>query len=299
MARGRGRRVDGWLVVDKPEGVTSTQAVGRARWAFDARKAGHAGTLDPLATGLLAVAFGEATKTVPFAQEGDKTYRFVVRWGEATATDDREGEVVARSDRRPSREEIEAILPRFLGEIMQTPPAFSAIKVAGERAYDLARKGKDVALAARPITVRALRLLSMPDADRAEFEMICGKGGYVRSMARDLGEALGTVAHVDRLRRTASGGFSLDDAVGWEELEALRDDPGRGARLLPVTAELAGMALVEVGEATAARLRNGDAGGAPKAAAPYCATRGGAPVAIVEPRGPRMAVARGFTPPPS
>ncbi|MEO1611168.1 MAG: tRNA pseudouridine(55) synthase TruB, partial [Pseudomonadota bacterium] len=179
MARKRkGDKVDGWLIVDKPEGVTSTQVVGRARWAFNAQKAGHAGTLDPLATGLLAVAFGEATKTVPYAQDGLKTYHFTARWGEASATDDREGEIIATSDARPTPAAIEAALPRFTGEIMQTPPVFSAIKVDGARAYDMARKGEDVALQARPIWIEALRLLSIDDADHATFEMICGKGGY-------------------------------------------------------------------------------------------------------------------------
>lgn len=296
MARKRGRSVDGWLVVDKPEGVTSTQVVGRVRWAFDARKAGHAGTLDPLATGLLAVALGEATKTVPFAQDGLKTYRFTAKWGEATATDDREGEVTARSDRRPTPEEIAAVLPRFTGAIMQTPPVYSAIKVGGARAYDLARGGADVSLNARPITVRALSLLGAPDADHAEFEMVCGKGGYVRAMARDIAGALGTVAHVSALRRVSSGGFTLDGAVGWDELETLKTDPARDARLLPVVAGLSGMEVREVGEATAARLRNGDAGGAPKSARAYCATLAGEPVAILAPKGSVMTVQRGFAP---
>lgn len=278
----RGNPVDGWLIVDKPEGVTSTQVVGRARWAFDAQKAGHAGTLDPLASGLLAVAFGEATKTVPFAQEGLKTYRFIARWGEATTTDDREGEICARSGHRPNRAEILAILSRFTGEIMQTPPVYSAIKVDGARAYDLARKGEDVELAARPIFIERLSLLAMPDADHAEFEMVCGKGGYVRSMARDLGAALGTVAHVMALRRLSSGGFTLEGAVSFDELEGFRGDEGAEARLLPVAAGLAGAPCVEIDPDAAARLSLGDIRAAPVLDHPvYWAAAGGVPVAIL------------------
>lgn len=257
--RKRGRLVDGWLIVDKPECFTSSNVVGRARWAFDARKAGHAGTLDPLATGLLAVAFGEATKAVPYAQDGLKTYRFRVKWGEATTTDDREGEVCDTSPVRPSEDEIRAVLPRFTGDIMQRPPAFSAIKVGGERAYDLARRGDAPALAARPIHVERLSRLSSPDADHAEFEMVCGKGGYVRSVGRDLGEALGTRAHVVGLRRVASGAFSLEGAMTYDALEALRDDDARDRRLAPVEAGLAGMPRVDLAPDAAARLATGDA----------------------------------------
>ncbi len=288
--RKRGREVDGWLIVDKPEGMGSTEVVARARRAYDAAKAGHAGTLDPLATGLLAVAFGEATKTVPYAQEGLKTYRFTARWGEATATDDREGEVVARSDIRPSRAEIEAVLPRFLGEIMQRPPAFSAIRVDGARAYDLARKGEAPELAARPIRIERLSLLATPDPDRAEFEMICGKGGYVRSMARDLGEALGTVAHVAALRRIASGGFTLEGAAAPAAL-------GEGAPppLLPVEAGLAGLPAVEVDEAAALRLEAGVAAAAPPAPAPiFWAARAGRAVAVLEAAGDGARIRRVF-----
>lgn len=285
--RKKGRDVDGWLIVDKPEGLTSTQVVSRARWAFDAKKAGHAGTLDPLATGLLAVAFGEATKTVPYAQEGLKTYRFTARWGVATTTDDREGEIVARSDRRPDRAEIEAILPRFTGDIMQTPPVYSAIKVEGERAYELARRGEAPELASRPIRIESLRLLACDDADHATFEMFCGKGGYVRSMARDLGEALGTVAHVASLRRLASGGFTLEGALAYDTLEALKTDETRDARLLPTAAGLAGVPVADVSEREAARLRHGDAAAAPRSlpdlsAGVFWARSGGAPVAILE-----------------
>ncbi|QIE56813.1 tRNA pseudouridine(55) synthase TruB [Pikeienuella piscinae] len=280
--RKRGTPVDGWLIVDKPEGVTSTQVVGRARWAFNAAKAGHAGTLDPLATGLLAVAFGEATKTVPYAQHGLKTYRFTARWGEATTTDDREGEICERSDRRPDRAAIEAVLAGFIGEIMQRPPIFSAIKVDGARAYDLARRGDDVTLAARPIHVERLTLLETPNPDTAIFEMVCGKGGYVRSMARDLGGSLGTCAHVTALRRLASGGFTLDGAAAFADLETFRDDAGANARLLPVSAGLSGLRRVEVDATTAQRIGAGDTAAAPYLDAPaYWVSLAGAPVAIL------------------
>ncbi|MEM8751880.1 MAG: tRNA pseudouridine(55) synthase TruB [Pseudomonadota bacterium] len=272
------RDVDGWLIVDKPEGVGSTAVVGRARWAFNARKAGHAGTLDPLATGLVAIAFGGATKIVPFAQDGLKTYRFTVRWGVATTTDDREGEVAETSENRPTAEEIEAALPAFRGEVMQTPPVFSAVKVAGERAYDLARKGRDVSLAPRPILIERLELIERPDADHAVFEMVCGKGGYVRSVGRDLGRALGTCAHVTALRRVSSGAFTLDHAVGYDELERLRDDPAADARLAPARLGLGDMPEVSVGAAAAERLSRGIADAAPAAEAPvYWASHRGAP----------------------
>lgn len=293
MARRRGRPVDGWLIVDKPEGIGSTGVVGRARRAFDAEKAGHAGTLDPLATGLLAIAFGEATKTVPYAQEGEKTYRFTARWGEATTTDDREGPVSATSPRRPSREEIEAALPAFTGRIMQRPPAFSAIKVEGARAYDLARGGEAPDLAARPIDVARLSLLAMPDEDHAEFEMVCGKGGYVRAMARDLGERLGTCAHVTALRRVASGAFTLEGATAFAELE-----PGLSeARLLPVSAGLAGLPRVEVSALAASRIRMGEAAAAPPGPAPlFWAAHEGAPVAVIEAAGGAARIRRVFRP---
>ena len=280
--RKKGDPVHGWLVVDKPEGVTSTQVVGRARWAFNAQKAGHAGTLDPLATGLLAVAFGEATKTVPYAQDGLKTYRFVARWGEATTTDDREGEVAETSPVRPTPADIEAVLPRFTGDIMQTPPAFSAIKVDGRRAYDMARKGEEVALAARPIHIRRLTLTEVIDADHAAFEMVCGKGGYVRSMARDLALALGSVGRVETLRRVESGGFTLNGALTFEGLEAMRADEGRGARILPVSAGLAGLTEAPVSPETARRLRAGDQSAVPLIhEAAFWASDCGAPVAIL------------------
>ena len=213
--RKKGRPVHGWLVLDKPYDYGSTEAVSRLRWFAGAQKAGHAGTLDPLATGLLPIAFGEATKTVPYVQEGLKTYRFTARWGEATSTDDTEGEVTARSDVHPDAEAIEAALPAFTGTIQQRPPAFSAIKVDGERAYDLARDGAAVELEARPITVESFRLVEAREGE-AVLEAVTGKGAYVRALVRDLAEALGTVGHVSALRRTRVGPFGEADMVTME-----------------------------------------------------------------------------------
>ena len=261
--RRRGRPVDGWLVIDKPAGVGSTQAVGKARWAFGAQKAGHAGTLDPLATGVLAVAFGEATKTIPYVMDSLKAYRFTIRWGVATATDDAEGAPVATSETRPAAEAVRAALPGFEGEIMQVPPAFSAVKVAGERAYAMARDGEAVELAARPIRVESLRLLATPDRDHAELEMVCGKGGYVRSVARDLGERLGCLGHVSALRRIWSGPFEEADAVAFEEIDALREAGALEARLLPVAAGLHDVPSLAVSADAAAALRQGRPAPAP------------------------------------
>ncbi|MGF1501992.1 MAG: tRNA pseudouridine(55) synthase TruB [Paracoccaceae bacterium] len=254
--RRKGNPVDGWLLIDKPEGVTSTQVVAKARWALRAQKAGHAGTLDPLATGLLAVAFGEATKTVPVAQEGLKTYRFTLRLGQRTETDDAEGAVTAESADRPSDAAIAAALPAFEGEIAQVPPQFSAIKVAGERAYDIARDGETVALEARPVWVERLALVARPDADHAVLDMVCGKGGYVRSIARDLGEALGCHGHVATLRRRASGAFSVETALPMDALDAVREGT-LAAPLLPLEAGLADLPEVRVTAASAAALRQG------------------------------------------
>jgi tRNA pseudouridine55 synthase len=206
-------------VLDKPEDVTSTDAVAIVRRLFNANKAGHAGTLDPLATGILPIALGEATKTVPFAVDGAKTYRFTVRWGAETSTDDSEGPVTNTSDRRPTLAEIEALLPRFTGEIMQTPPQFSAIKINGERAYDIARDGETVELEPRPVTIDSLRLVDMPDAATSIFEADCGKGTYVRALARDMGRALQCFGHIIALRRTRVGPFHESDSV---QLDALR-----------------------------------------------------------------------------
>ena len=209
MARKRkGDPVSGWICLDKPYDLTSTHAVSRVRRAFNAQKAGHAGTLDPLATGILPIALGEATKTVPFLMDADKAYRFTIAWGRTTATFDREGETLAESDVRPSALEVEALLPRFVGEIQQIPPAYSAIKVDGERAYDLARAGEVVELKARPVVIHSARVADASDPDHVTLEIECGKGTYVRAIVRDLAEGLGACGHVSDLRRTRVGGFT-------------------------------------------------------------------------------------------
>jgi tRNA pseudouridine55 synthase len=249
------RPISGWIILDKPYGMTSTQAVGKLRWLYGAEKAGHAGTLDPLATGLLPIALGEATKTVPFVQDGRKRYRFELNWGVATSTDDTEGEVIATSAVRPTEDAVRAILPRFTGTIQQRPPVFSAIKVAGERAYDLARAGETVELAERPVTIGELTLVSH-GPERSSFEMACEKGTYVRALARDLAEALGTRAHVTSLRRTAVGPFTEADSVLLEAIEAAGD---RDALLKPTAVALAHLPELRIGGEDAALLRNGGA----------------------------------------
>ena len=260
MARRRkGKPVHGWVVLDKAAGITSTQAVARVRRVFEAQKAGHGGTLDPLATGLLPVALGEATKTVSYVMEGTKTYRFTLQWGVSTTTDDAEGEVLARSDKRPSEAEILAVLPRFVGEIEQVPPVFSAIKVAGERAYDLARDGEAVELAPRPVVIEDLRLLACEGPDLAVFEAVCGKGTYMRALARDLGEALETHAHIRILRRIAVGPFTEADAISLESLEALGHSAAAFEHLHPVEAALDDIPALALTETEAQRLRLGQA----------------------------------------
>ena len=246
--------INGWINLDKPTGVSSTQAVGRLKFLFNAKKAGHAGTLDPLASGVLPVAFGEATKTVPVVQDGAKSYRFRVRWGEESATDDAEGEIVARSDRRPAAAEIESLLPRFVGAILQTPPTFSAIRIAGARAYDLARDGETFEIEARPINVYRLDLIAV-DPDHAVLEAECGKGAYVRAIARDLGRALGCYGHVIELRRTRVGPFSVDSGI---PLDRLPDDADLMARaILPLQAGLAEIPILPIDRSGAAILRRG------------------------------------------
>ncbi|RMD60483.1 MAG: tRNA pseudouridine(55) synthase TruB [Alphaproteobacteria bacterium] len=258
-AKSKGQRINGWVVIDKPAGLTSTQVVGRVRRAFRPRKIGHGGTLDPLATGLLPIAMGEATKTVPYVMDGAKTYRFTLRWGEATATDDAEGEVVARSDRRPSPEEVRAVLARFVGEIDQVPPAYSAIKVEGRRAYDMARANETFRLAPRRVVIHRLELIETPDADYATLEVECGKGAYMRALARDLGQALGTCAHVVALRRTAVGPFRESHAISLESLEALGHSAAGSGALLPVEAALDDIPALALTEIEANRLRSGQA----------------------------------------
>ncbi|GAA0786571.1 tRNA pseudouridine(55) synthase TruB [Roseibium denhamense] len=257
--------INGWLVLDKPYGITSNDALGKIKRIFSPQKVGHAGTLDPRASGLLPVAFGEATKTVPFVMDGRKVYRFQVTWGIETNTDDTEGEVVATSGIRPDKETILSILPEFIGEIMQVPPKFSAIKVAGERAYDLARDGEDVELEARPIDIHRLDLVECPDDDRAVFEAECGKGTYVRALARDLGRRLGTCGHVTELRRLLVGPFGEEDLVAFEELleaaEALDEASGIDTLVeefvLPVREAMDQLVEVPVSEDDAAKIRKG------------------------------------------
>ncbi len=256
----KGRAVSGWLVVDKPAGIGSTDVVNKVKWAFQAQKAGHAGTLDPGATGVLAVALGEATKTVPYVTDALKCYRFVVRWGAATSTDDAEGAVIAVSDVRPSASAIEGALAAFRGDIMQVPPQVSAVKVDGARAYDLARAGEVMDLAPRPLWVDRLAMTGQPDADHAEFEMVCGKGGYVRSIARDLGQALGTVGHVLWLRREWSGPFRASQGIDLATIERLARTEALDAHLLPLEIALEGLPRVEATAEGAARLRNGTPG---------------------------------------
>ncbi len=260
MARKSGRDINGWLIVDKPAGITSTQVVGKVRWALNAKKAGHAGTLDPAATGVLAVALGEATKTVPYITDALKCYRFTMRLGQATNTDDAEGTVIQTSDTRPTDADIRAALPAFTGDITQVPPQFSAVKVDGERAYALARAGEEMDLAARPLWVESLDLIARPDADHAELEMVCGKGGYVRSIARDLGRALGCLGHVVTLRRTWSGPFDASDGLTLDQIDALARTPDLDARLLPLETGLADLPELRATPEGAARLRNGNPG---------------------------------------
>ncbi len=261
MARKRkGRDISGWLVVDKPAGMTSTAVVNKVRWALQARKAGHAGTLDPEATGVLAIALGEATKTVPYITDALKAYAFSVRLGQATNTDDAEGEVLAESDTRPDDAAIKAALGGFVGDIMQVPPKFSAVKIDGERAYKLARDGEDVEIAARPLWVEELVMTDRPDADHVTLEMTCGKGGYVRAIARDLGAALGCHGHVTWLRRLWSGPFDTEDAISIDKIDALAHSPELDGYLRPLEDGLTELPMLPCTPEGAARLRNGNPG---------------------------------------
>ncbi|WP_309604345.1 tRNA pseudouridine(55) synthase TruB [Phenylobacterium sp.] len=255
--RRKGDSVSGWICLDKPYDLTSTHAVSRVRRAFNAQKAGHAGTLDPLATGILPIALGEATKTVPFLVDADKGYRFTIAWGRTTATYDREGETTAQSDARPTVAEVEAALPAFVGEISQVPPAYSAIKVDGERAYDLARAGEVFELAARIVTVHSARVADAPDADHVTLEIACGKGTYVRAIVRDLALALGACGHVSDLRRTRVGGFDEASAVTLEMLEDLGHKARQSELLLPVETALDDIPELAVTAEDAFRLKQG------------------------------------------
>ena len=258
MRRRRGRRVDGWLLIDKPEGITSAGVVNRVKRAFDAAKAGHGGTLDPIATGVLPIAFGDATKTVPFVMDGTKTYRFTLRFGEARATDDREGEVTGRSAARPTDAALEHALGRFRGDIMQVPPAFSALKVAGRRAYELARAGEAPVLAARPARIDRFDLLERLDADHAVFAVQSGKGVYMRSLARDLAACCGTVGHIAALRRLRVGPFLEADTISLDNVVASGENAQASPDLLlPIATALADIPALAVTAEEAARLQNG------------------------------------------
>lgn len=262
MARAKkGNPIHGWLILDKPQGMTSTQAVAAVKSLYSAQKAGHAGTLDPLATGILPIALGEATKTCSFAVDGEKAYRFTVRWGTETSTDDAEGEVIQTSDLRPTAEDIEEILPRFTGEISQVPPTYSAIKINGERAYDLAREGEKPVLEPRPVLIEELRIVEQPDESTTVFEAVCGKGTYVRALARDMGREMGCYGHVIALRRTQVGPFGEELAVPLEELQdASRLDgaiEALKAKLLPVESVLDDLQRISLSSADASRVRSG------------------------------------------
>src|SRR5690242_17960606 len=253
----KGEKIDGWVVLDKPLGLGSTQAVGRVRRLFGAQKAGHGGTLDPLASGVLPIALGEATKTVPFVMDGRKEYRFTLRFGEARSTEDAEGEVTATSPVRPTDDAIRSALARFTGEIEQMPPAYSALKIGGQRAYDLARAGETVVLSPRRVRIDRLELLSRLDADHADFVVGCGKGTYIRSLGRDLALALGTVGHLAALRRTVAGPFREEAAISLSKLEALGHIPPLLGALAPVTTALDDIPALALADAQADRLRQG------------------------------------------
>jgi tRNA pseudouridine55 synthase len=255
--RKRGEIVNGWVCLDKPYEMGSTEAVTRIRRLFDAQKAGHAGTLDPLASGILPIALGEATKTVPFMMEAQKVYRFTIHWGVSTDSIDREGEIIARSDVRPTVEAVKAALPAFVGEIDQVPPAFSAIKVDGQRAYDLAREGVEVELKARKVTIHAAAVTDAPDADHVEITMRTGKGVYVRSLARDLAAALGAEGHVSALRREQVGPFNLQNAVTLDSLEEMVHRGAASEGLLPVATALDDIPELAVTDQDAFSLRQG------------------------------------------
>jgi tRNA pseudouridine55 synthase len=293
MARKRrGQRVDGWLVLDKHAGITSTSAVAQVRRFFDAAKAGHGGTLDPLATGLLPIALGEATKTVPYVMDGMKTYRFTLKFGEARATDDAEGEVIATSDIRPEDGQIQVALAGFRGTILQRPPIYSALKIDGQRAYDLARAGEAVELAPREALIERFDLLERPDADHAVFEVRSGKGAYMRSLARDLAEAVGSRGHVSALRRIAVGPFNESHGISLDSLGALGHIAAASRHLLPVATALDDIPALAVTDSEASRLRCGQAVGPIRrqdlerigqyeSGSIFCAKSGGMPVALV------------------
>lgn len=255
----RGKAIHGWIIIDKPGGLSSNAVVGRVRRLTGAAKVGHAGTLDPMATGVLPMALGEATKIVSYLMDGAKAYRFTVRWGEQRNTDDAEGEVVATSDARPAKEQILVVLGNFIGDIEQVPPVFSAIKIEGKRAYALARADQAPEMKPRTIHIEDLKLLSVVDADHAEFEAVSGKGAYMRSLARDLGTALGTVGHIAQLRRIAVGPFDEKQAISLDKLESLRHSAPLSEHLLPVETVLDDIPALALTETEARKLSQGQA----------------------------------------
>ncbi|PCJ97284.1 MAG: tRNA pseudouridine(55) synthase TruB [Zetaproteobacteria bacterium] len=297
MARKKkGDPISGWINLDKPYGMTSTQAIGKVRRILNAQKIGHAGTLDPLATGVLPIALGEATKTISFAQDDIKTYRFTIQWGEQRDTDDMEGQVIAVSDHRPTREDIFALLSRYIGEIQQVPPNFSAIKINGERAYDIARDGDTPELKPRTVYIEELVLLDSR-ADDADFEMTCGKGTYVRSLARDIGNDLGTKGYISSLRREKVGGFIAKNAISLDILGEMDYFSARSEYLLPLQIVLDDIPALDLKEDETAKIRNGQAlnfvsrpnferltkiGLGKKESIIALATHDGAPVALIE-----------------
>jgi len=257
--RRRGRAINGWLNIDKPQGLTSTQVVGRVRRLTEARKIGHGGTLDPLATGVLPVALGEATKAIPYVMDASKVYEFVIRWGVATDTDDAEGAVIETVAERPTPEQVAAVLPAFTGEIEQVPPAYSAVRVGGARAYDLARQGETVELKPRRVVIDQLQIVNDPslEPDETALRMLCGKGTYVRSLARDLGRELGTLGHVTRLRRCRVGPFDEATAISLDKLEELVHSAPPEQTVLPVETALDDIPAVALTEGEASRLKQG------------------------------------------
>lgn len=292
--------VHGWLILDKPLGLTSTQSLGKVRKLLGGKKAGHGGTLDPLATGILPLAFGEATKLIPYVIDGDKEYEFTVKFGEQTATDDTEGQVIATSPNRPSEAALNKALGQFIGPIQQTPPAYSAIKLEGERAYDIARSGGQPALGPRQVMVYSLDLIATPDSDHAIFHVNCGKGFYVRSLARDLALALGTYGHISYLRRTRVGPFGLNQAISLEKLEDLAHNGAAKTALLALQAALDDIPGLQLTDSEAQRLRTGQS----LLIRPQhmdlmnntviLAEHQGVPVALVEPKAGAFHVVRGF-----
>jgi tRNA pseudouridine55 synthase len=256
----RGRPLDGWLIIDKPPGLTSTDVVNRVRRAFDAQKAGHGGTLDPLATGVLPIAFGAATKTVPYVMDGTKLYRFTLCFGASRDTDDADGQVTATTDARPSGDLIREHLEKFRGTIMQIPPVFSAIKVAGERAYDMARDGRAPVLEPRPARVDSFELIGRPDPDHAVFEVASGKGVYMRSLARDLAQTCGSLGYIESLRRLRVGPFNEAQAIALDKLQQPEDTlPASPDLLLPVATALADIPALALTAEEAAGIEHGQA----------------------------------------